>query len=50
VCSGLVVTLLAWCIRVRGPMFVSIFNPLSLLIVALAGSLVLEEVLHLGRY
>ncbi|KAK4564167.1 hypothetical protein RGQ29_006306 [Quercus rubra] len=48
VSSGLVVALIAWCIQERGPLFVSIFNPLSLLIVALAGSLVLEEELHLG--
>ncbi|KAK7852285.1 wat1-related protein [Quercus suber] len=49
VSSGMVVALIAWCIQERGPLFVSIFNPLSLLIVALAGSLVLEEELHLGR-
>ncbi|KAK9989179.1 hypothetical protein SO802_029418 [Lithocarpus litseifolius] len=48
VCSGVVVAVIAWCIQARGPMFVSIFNPLSLLIVALVGSLVLEEELHLG--
>lgn len=49
-CSGVVVAVIAWCIQARGPVFVSIFNPLSLLIVALVGSLVLEEELHLGRY
>ncbi|KAK4564169.1 hypothetical protein RGQ29_006307 [Quercus rubra] len=48
VCSGVVVAVIAWCIQARGPVFVSIFNPLSLLIVALVGSLVLEEELHLG--
>ncbi|KAL4614677.1 hypothetical protein ACB092_07G070800 [Castanea dentata] len=47
VCSGMV-AVIAWCIQARGPTFVSIFNPLSLLIVALVGSLVLEEELHLG--
>ncbi|KAK7852296.1 wat1-related protein [Quercus suber] len=50
VCSGVVVAVIAWCIQARGPMFISIFNPLSLVIVALVGSLVLEEELHLGRY
>ncbi|XP_065629826.1 WAT1-related protein At1g25270 [Quercus suber] len=49
VCSGVVVAVIAWCIQARGPMFISIFNPLSLVIVALVGSLVLEEELHLGR-
>lgn len=34
----------------RGPLFVSIFNPLMLVLVALAGSMVLDEKLHLGRY
>ncbi|KAI6678637.1 hypothetical protein NL676_039433 [Syzygium grande] len=46
--SGLGYTLMAWCIRVRGPVFVSAFNPLMLVIVALAGSMVLDEKLHLG--
>ncbi|KAI6678629.1 hypothetical protein NL676_039425 [Syzygium grande] len=48
VSSGLCYTLMAWCIRVRGPVFVSAFNPLMLVIVALAGSLVLDEKLNLG--
>ncbi|KAL0375961.1 UNVERIFIED_CONTAM: WAT1-related protein [Sesamum calycinum] len=46
--SGLMFTLVAWCVRMRGPLFVSIFNPLMLVIVAIAGSLFLEEKLHLG--
>ncbi|KAI3424662.1 uncharacterized protein J3R85_010413 [Psidium guajava] len=32
----------------RGPVFVSAFNPLMLVTVALVGSMVLEEKLHLG--
>ncbi|XP_022859828.1 WAT1-related protein At1g25270-like [Olea europaea var. sylvestris] len=46
--SGVMFTLIAWCIRIRGPLFVSVFNPLMLLLVAIAGSLFLEEKLHLG--
>ncbi|XP_022876378.1 WAT1-related protein At1g68170-like isoform X2 [Olea europaea var. sylvestris] len=46
--SGVMFTLVAWCVRMRGPLFVSIFNPLMLLLVALAGSLLLNEKLHLG--
>ncbi|KAL6545776.1 hypothetical protein OROGR_009650 [Orobanche gracilis] len=46
--SGLMFTLVAWCVRMRGPLFVSIFNPLMLVIVAIAGALFLEEKLHLG--
>ncbi|XP_048135574.1 WAT1-related protein At1g68170-like [Rhodamnia argentea] len=46
--SGLCYTLIAWCVRMRGPVFVSVFNPLMLVTVALAGSMVLDEKLHLG--
>ncbi|XP_057803277.1 WAT1-related protein At1g68170-like [Salvia miltiorrhiza] len=46
--SGVMFTLVAWCVRMRGPLFVSVFNPLLLVIVAIAGSLILEEKLHVG--
>ncbi|KAI4296300.1 hypothetical protein L6164_036268 [Bauhinia variegata] len=48
VASGLVVVVLAWCIHIRGPLFVSVFNPLMLLVVAIACYLLLGEKLHLG--
>lgn len=48
--SGLMFTFIACCVQMRGPLFVSAFNPLMLLLVAIAGSLVLNESLHLGRY
>ncbi|KAF5731980.1 WAT1-related protein [Tripterygium wilfordii] len=50
VASGVAVALIAWCVRLRGPVFVSIFNPLVLVLVlvAIAGSLLLDEKLHLG--
>ncbi|KMT06127.1 hypothetical protein BVRB_7g162980 [Beta vulgaris subsp. vulgaris] len=48
VASGVSVTVIAWCVRVRGPLFVSIFNPLTLILVALAGSLILDEKLYIG--
>ncbi|XP_048231380.1 WAT1-related protein At1g25270 isoform X2 [Ricinus communis] len=48
VTSGLVVTLIAWCVCMRGPVFVASFNPLSLVLVAIAGSLMLDEKLHQG--
>lgn len=50
IASGMMFTFVAWCIRMRGPLFVSIFNPLMLVLVAIAGSMVLDEHLHLGRY
>ncbi|XP_019197745.1 PREDICTED: WAT1-related protein At1g68170-like [Ipomoea nil] len=46
--SGVVVILMTWCANKSGPLFVSIFNPLILVIVALASSLLLSETLHLG--
>ncbi|KAK1581673.1 hypothetical protein Q3G72_007926 [Acer saccharum] len=46
--SGVAVSVMAWCILKRGPLFVSIFNPLALLVTAVASSLVLREKLHLG--
>ncbi|KAD4179375.1 hypothetical protein E3N88_27966 [Mikania micrantha] len=48
--SGLMVTFIAWCVQMRGPLFVSAFNPLMPVLVAIAGSLVLDESLHLGRH
>ncbi|KAJ9703972.1 hypothetical protein PVL29_005310 [Vitis rotundifolia] len=47
--SGLMVVLVSWCVRKRGPLFVSIFNPLMLVFVAILGTLILDEKLHLGR-
>ncbi|KAK9914027.1 hypothetical protein M0R45_037826 [Rubus argutus] len=49
VISGVTVVLMTWCVQKRGPLFVSIFNPLSLLMVAFASSLLLGEKLNLGR-
>ncbi|KOM54009.1 hypothetical protein LR48_Vigan09g266800 [Vigna angularis] len=48
VVSGIMVVVISWCIRMRGPLFASVFNPLMLVIVALAGSTMLKEKLHLG--
>ncbi|KAL6297421.1 hypothetical protein ACE6H2_005563 [Prunus campanulata] len=48
VTTGLVFTVIAWCVQMRGPLFVSIFNPLCFLLVALSGSLFLHEKLYLG--
>lgn len=44
------VILTAWCLHMRGPLFVSIFSPLTLVSVSIVGSLLLDEKLHLGRY
>ncbi|KAL6964330.1 hypothetical protein U1Q18_035385 [Sarracenia purpurea var. burkii] len=46
--SGVMFTFMAWCVQMRGPLFVSVFSPLMLVLVAIAGSLLLNEKLHLG--
>ncbi|XP_015943432.1 WAT1-related protein At1g68170 [Arachis duranensis] len=46
--SGVVFLIIAWCIQMRGPLFASIFNPLMLVLVAVAASFMLDEQLYLG--
>ncbi|KAK6922862.1 hypothetical protein RJ641_011166, partial [Dillenia turbinata] len=46
--SGLGVALMGWCTKIKGPFYVSSFYPVSLVFVALVGSLILDENLHLG--
>ncbi|KAK4476869.1 hypothetical protein RD792_016033, partial [Penstemon davidsonii] len=46
--SGIVWGFTMASVRMKGPLFVSVFNPLMLVLVALAGSLLLNEKLHLG--
>ncbi|CAJ1935967.1 unnamed protein product [Sphenostylis stenocarpa] len=46
--SGVCYTLLAWCVRRKGPLFASAFSPLMLVIVALSEQLVLHECLNVG--
>ncbi|XP_027348406.1 WAT1-related protein At1g68170-like [Abrus precatorius] len=48
VTSGIVSVVIAWCIKKRGPIFASAFNPLQLLLVAIAAYLMLDEKLYLG--
>ncbi|RLM73638.1 WAT1-related protein [Panicum miliaceum] len=46
--SGVMLVVLSWCVKRRGPLFASVFNPLILLVVAVLSSLLLGEKLHLG--
>ncbi|XVE86604.1 hypothetical protein DITRI_Ditri18aG0047300 [Diplodiscus trichospermus] len=46
--TTLTVVLMSWCVRLKGPLFVSIFNPLTLVYVAIVGSLILNERLTIG--
>ncbi|PNX77289.1 auxin-induced protein 5ng4-like, partial [Trifolium pratense] len=46
--SGLVIIAIAWCIKMRGPLFAAVFNPLQLLLVAIFAYLLVDEKLYLG--
>ncbi|MFQ6648763.1 hypothetical protein Gotur_020898 [Gossypium turneri] len=46
--SALLVFLVSWAVRLKGPLYAAIFNPLGLVFVAIVGSLLLDEKLHLG--
>ncbi|XP_054782857.1 WAT1-related protein At1g25270-like isoform X2 [Prosopis cineraria] len=48
VASGLAWVLITCVVRQKGPLYTSIFNPLFLILVAIAGSFILDERLHLG--
>uniref|UniRef100_A0A803KSV1 WAT1-related protein n=1 Tax=Chenopodium quinoa TaxID=63459 RepID=A0A803KSV1_CHEQI len=48
VCSGLIVFLQLWCTEEKGPVFVTMFNPLSTILVALLAYFVLGEKLYTG--
>ncbi|KAE9604396.1 hypothetical protein Lalb_Chr11g0071361 [Lupinus albus] len=51
VVSRVMVAVISWCVRRRGPLFVSVFSPLMLVVVAaFAGSTILDENLYIGRY
>ncbi|KAI0528867.1 hypothetical protein KFK09_001410 [Dendrobium nobile] len=48
ICSGFAVLLMTWVIEKRGPLFVSMFSPLQLIIVAILGWAILDEKLYVG--
>ncbi|KAF5452699.1 hypothetical protein F2P56_027668 [Juglans regia] len=48
VVSGLIIFIQLWCMEERGPVFVTMFNPLSTILVAIVGYLVLGERLYMG--
>ena len=50
ICSGLTYYIQGVVMQDRGPVFVTAFNPLGMVIVAIMGSFVLAEQLYLGRY
>ncbi|CAI0458021.1 unnamed protein product [Linum tenue] len=48
VVSGLVVFIQLWCTEEKGPVFVTTFNPLSAILVAILAYFIMGEELHLG--
>ncbi|XP_043725956.1 WAT1-related protein At1g09380-like [Telopea speciosissima] len=46
--SGIAICLMSWCIEKRGPLYVSMFSPLLLVIVGIMGWAILSEKLYLG--
>ncbi|KAK4341107.1 hypothetical protein RND71_039608 [Anisodus tanguticus] len=46
--SGVVVILMTWCSQKRSPLFVSVFNPVTFLFVALASAMLLDEAIYVG--
>lgn len=49
-CSGVAYYVQGIVIKERGPVFVTAFNPLCMIIVTVLGSFILSEVVTLGRY
>ncbi|XP_058077964.1 WAT1-related protein At1g44800-like isoform X2 [Magnolia sinica] len=49
VVSGLIVFIQLWCTEEKGPVFVTMFNPLATILVAVLAYFVLGEKLHTGR-
>ncbi|KAF3456799.1 hypothetical protein FNV43_RR01453 [Rhamnella rubrinervis] len=48
VCSGLIIYVQLWCTEEKGPVFVTIFNPISTILVAILAYFVLGEGLYTG--
>lgn len=47
-CSAFAIFVQAWCIRIKGPVFVAVFDPLCIVIVAILQFFVHREALHTG--
>ncbi|GMY06219.1 WAT1-related protein At4g08300-like isoform X5 [Fagus crenata] len=49
VCSGITIFVQLWCTEQKGPVFVTMFNPLGTVLAALQSYFLLGESLHMGR-
>ncbi|KAL2469054.1 WAT1-related protein [Forsythia ovata] len=50
ICSAMAFCMMSWCIKKRGPLYVSVFSPLLLVIVAILSWFLLEEKLYTGTF
>ncbi|KAL2469057.1 WAT1-related protein [Forsythia ovata] len=48
ICSAMAFCMISWCIKMRGPLYVSVFSPLQIVIVAILSWVLLEEKLYTG--
>nr|XP_043620306.1 WAT1-related protein At3g28050-like [Erigeron canadensis] len=46
--AGFQVTIGAWCVKMKGPLFVAMFHPLGIVIAAILGVIILGDGLYLG--
>lgn len=49
ICSGMAFYIQGAVMKVKGPVFVTAFSPLSMVIVAVLSSFILSEIMYLGR-
>ena len=49
-CNGFTVFVQLWCTEKKGPVFVTMFNPLSTIMVAILAYFIFGENLYVGRY
>jgi drug/metabolite transporter (DMT)-like permease len=50
VVTGVGYYLQAWCVEIRGPVFLAVWTPLSFVLTIFCSSFFLGEIVHLGRY
>ncbi|KAF7143297.1 hypothetical protein RHSIM_Rhsim05G0130200 [Rhododendron simsii] len=48
VCTALAFCLIAWCVKRKGPLYMSVFSPLLLIVVAILSGMLLQEKLYVG--
>lgn len=48
--SGMAFAVIVWCVDANGPVFVSMFRPVRLVVVVIVASLILQEPIYSGRY